>query len=146
MIVTDSDSKFRKVFISIYELLQITHHQSAPSNHNTIFVEWFNNYLNISLRIFGKERGTVRVFTTEVLMLAQTRNSIPDSGTYLSSSFLVVDREYNFPIDFSARNHLSFDITESTTKLYANDLKNLLTKSSEIFTLIIHKHCALYCE
>ena len=62
MVVTDPDSKFKKEFEEMCNLLKLKHHFSAKGNHNAILVECFNRFLNSRLRIFTTDHGTIRVF------------------------------------------------------------------------------------
>jgi hypothetical protein len=49
MVITDPDSKFKGEFKEAFTLLKIKHHISARGNHNAIFVERFNRFLNAGL-------------------------------------------------------------------------------------------------
>ena len=62
IIVTDPDSKSKKHFKDMCELMKITHHESAKGNHNAILSERINRFINEGLTIFNDERQTTQVF------------------------------------------------------------------------------------
>ena len=146
LIVTDPDSKFKKEFKSMCELLQIPHHLSSKGNHNAIIVERFNKFLNQGMRIFAEERGTPRVFLEAAETLCYAWNSAPVAGTDLSRSLLVVGREFRFPIDISNNRHLTLDVNESSVESYAKDLTSLLEKCRDVYALLISEHRAMHRE
>eukprot|EP00978_Attheya_sp_CCMP212_P005354 scaffold11988_cov59-Attheya_sp.AAC.1 len=128
------------------KLLRVRHHPVARDHHDAIFVERFNRFLNAGLRVFNNDRGTNRVFIEGALTLCYAWNSCPVTGTDLSRSLLVVGREFQFPIDFTSRYHVTYDLEVETIKLYSEDLCDLLMKCREIYTLLISEHRAMHCE
>eukprot|EP00978_Attheya_sp_CCMP212_P028517 scaffold98634_cov62-Attheya_sp.AAC.1 len=75
MIITDPDSKFKGEFKEMTKLLKLKHHLVARGNHNAIFVERFNRFLNSGLRVFNNHRGTNRVFVEGAMTLCYAWNS-----------------------------------------------------------------------
>jgi hypothetical protein len=146
MIITDADSKFKGEFAGMVKLLKVRHHPVARGHHDAIFVERFNRFLNAGLRVFNNDRGTNRVFIEGALTLCYAWNSCPVTGTDLSRSLLVVGREFQFPIDFTSRYHVTYDLEVETIKSYSEDLCELLTKCREIYTLLISEHRAMHRE
>ena len=146
LIITDADSKFKGEFKDMAELLKLKHHTVAKGNHNAIFVERFNRFLNSGLRVFNNDRGTNRVFVEGALTLCYAWNSCPVTATDLSRSLLAVGREFQFPIDFTSRYHITYDTDESQVRKYADELCDLLTKSREIYEILISEHRAMHRE
>ena len=143
MIITDPDSKFKKEFEEMCQLLKWQHHLSTKGNHNAILVERFNRFLNSSVKVFNSDHGTNRVFLEDAEMMTYAWNSAPVHGTDLSHSLLNVGREFHFPIDFTSRHHITFDVDTPEVKSFAYELTALLQKSREIYKLLIHEHrCA----
>eukprot|EP00978_Attheya_sp_CCMP212_P003451 scaffold7141_cov56-Attheya_sp.AAC.1 len=116
MIITDPDSKFKKEFKEMTKLLKLKHHLVARGNHNAIFVERFNRFLNSGLRVFNNDRGTNRVFVEGAMTLCYAWNSCPVTTTDLSRSLLTVGREFHFPIDFTTRYHNTYDTDEKVVR------------------------------
>eukprot|EP00957_Ditylum_brightwellii_P077403 5881265-Ditylum_brightwellii.AAC.1 len=69
-----------------------------------------------------------RLFVDGAHMSVHAWNSAPVIGTDISRSLLVVGREYSFPIDYTSRVELSFNVTPSDVKSYANEMLVLLEK------------------
>eukprot|EP00978_Attheya_sp_CCMP212_P032427 scaffold126525_cov63-Attheya_sp.AAC.1 len=67
-------------------------------------------------------------------------------STDLSRSLLVVEREFQFPIDVTSRYHVTYDLEVETIKSYSEDLCDLLMKCREIYTLLISEHRAMHRE
>jgi hypothetical protein len=51
MVIMDPDSKFKGEFKAAFALLKINNRISARGNHDAIFVEQFNRFLNAGLRL-----------------------------------------------------------------------------------------------
>lgn len=146
MLITDADSKFKGEFKGAAELLKIKHHEVSRGNHNAIMVERFNRFLNSSLTAFNSDRKTNRVFLEGAMMSIYAWNSAPVSGTDLSRSLLVLGREFHFPIDFTSRQHITFLVSPSAVKSYAEEMLGLLEKCQEVYKILIHEHRALHRE
>eukprot|EP00978_Attheya_sp_CCMP212_P002696 scaffold5516_cov32-Attheya_sp.AAC.2 len=129
------------------KLLRVRHHPVARGHHDAIFVERFNRFLNAGLRVFNNDRGINRVFIEGALTLCYAWNSCPVTSTDLSRSLLVVGKEFQFPIDFTSRYHVTYDLEVETIKSYSEDLLcDLLMKCRETYTLLISEHRAMHHE
>eukprot|EP00978_Attheya_sp_CCMP212_P032630 scaffold128342_cov35-Attheya_sp.AAC.1 len=128
------------------KLLKLKHHLVARGNHNAIFVERFNRFLNFGLRVFNNDRGTNRVFVEGAMTLCYTWNSCPVTTTDLSRSLLTVGREFQFPIDFTSRYHITYDMDEKVVRKYADELCDLMIKSREVYEILISEHRAMHRE
>jgi hypothetical protein len=73
-------------------------------------------------------------------------NSAPVAGTYLSQALLVLGREFHFPIDFTTRQHLTFNVLTSGIKSYAADMLDLLEKYQDVYKLLIHEQRTYHRE
>ena len=147
LVITDPDSKFKGNFKEAFNTtLKIDHHMSARGNHNAILVERFNRYLNSGLRVFAGDRDTNSVFVEGAETLTYAWNSCPVLGTDLSRSLLTVGREFHFPIDFVARRQISFSSSPNTNRKFADSLTEILTKSREIYSILITEHRAAHRE
>ena len=73
-------------------------------------------------------------------------NSAPVIGTDISRSLLVVGREFQFPIDFSADQHQMLTSSPARVSSFARDQARLLQCGREIATEIIHTHRAMHRE
>jgi hypothetical protein len=145
LIITDPDSKFKGEFKEMTKLLKLKHHLVARGNHNAIFVERFNRFLNSGLRVFNNDRGTNRVFVEGAMTLCYAWNSCPVTTTDLSRSLLTVGREFQFPIDFTSRYHISYDMDEKVVRKYAYKLCDLMIKSREIYEILISEQSIAKC-
>jgi hypothetical protein len=145
-VITDPDSKFKAVFKDTMQLLKVDHHVTAGGNHNAMLVERFNKFLNAGLRVFNNDRDTNKVFVEGAETLTYAWNFCPVLGTDLSRSLLTVGREYHFPIDFAASRKITFESSAAETKSFADGLSELLTKSREIYTILISEHRAAHRE
>eukprot|EP00978_Attheya_sp_CCMP212_P042462 scaffold259032_cov47-Attheya_sp.AAC.1 len=128
------------------KLLKLKHHLVARGNHNAIFVELFNIFLNSGLRVFNNDRDTNRVFVEGAMTLCYAWNSCPVTTTDLSRSLLTVGREFQFPIDFTSRYHITYNIDEKVVRKYADELYDLMIKSREIYEILISEHRAMHRE
>jgi hypothetical protein len=146
LLITDPDSKFKGVFANAAKLLKIKHHMTARGNHDAVLVERFNRFLNASLKVFNNDHETNRVFVEGALMAAYAWNSAPIAGTDLSRSLLVVGREFHFPIDFTSRKHITFQVDKAGIESYASDMLKLMEKSQSVYKLLIHEHRAYHRE
>jgi hypothetical protein len=129
-VITDPDSKFKGQFKEAFLVLKIHHHLSARGHHDAILVERFNPFLSAGLHVFNNDRETNRVFVEGAQTLTYACNSCPVHGTDLSRSLLTVGREFHFPIDFEANRQRSYNVTDNDKKVFADNLTNLLIKSS----------------
>ena len=144
LLVTDADSKFKGEFKIVAEILKITHHPVARGNHDPVLVKKFNRMLKSSLTIFTNDRKRTRVFVEGALMTAYAWNSAPVAGTNLSRSLVVLGQEFEFPIDFKTRQHLTFSTDPANIQSYAENVLELLEKSREVFKVLIHEHRAYH--
>jgi hypothetical protein len=69
---------------------------------------------------------------------------MPDFGTDLSRSLLVMGRQFKFPIDFVSQQTMNFETSEEGKKSFANELTTLLTTCREICTLLNSEHRAAH--
>jgi hypothetical protein len=109
-------------------------------------VERFNRFLNSSLLVFNNDRKSNRVFLEGAMMCTYAWNSAPVAGTDLSRALLVLGREFHFPIDFTTRRHLTFNIPAAGVQSYASDMLDLLEKCQEIYKLLIHEQRTYHRE
>jgi hypothetical protein len=146
LLVIDVDSKFKGEYIKAAELLKIKLHPVARGNHDAIMVERFNRFLNSSLLVFNNDRKSNRVFLEGAMMCCYAWNSAPVAGTDLSRALLVLGREFNFPIDFTTRQHLTFNVVTSDVQSYASDMLDLLEQCQHIYKLLIHEQRTYHRE
>jgi hypothetical protein len=92
------------------------------------------------------DRKSTRVFVEGALMTAYAWNSAPVAGTNLSRSLVVLGREFEFPIDFTTRQHLTFSTDTANIQSYAETMLELLEKNREVFKVLIHEHRAYHRE
>ena len=91
----------------------------ARGHHNTILVERFNCFLNSALIVFGNNRISNMVFIEGSFTSCYVWDSALVATTDLSSSLLVTGNEYHFPIDFQSRSRITYNLSESEVKSYA---------------------------
>jgi len=145
-IVVDKASAFLGEFAACARLLNINIHVLSGENHDPMIVERVNRFLNSSLEIFCGERGTNKVALEGILMALYAWNSAPVIGTDISRSMLVVGRDFQFPIDFSADEHHILTSNPAKTRAYAASQADLLTYSREIAKELINQHRAWHRE
>ena len=145
-IVVDADSKFKKEFEEVARLLQINLHQLSRGNHNGMLVERFNRFLNKALRVFVNDKDSVQTFVEGSYLSTFAWNSAPVSGTDISRSLVALGREFSFPIDFTVPQKFSLDLSPSAVESYASTLSSTLSKSREIFEILINEHRAYHRE
>ena len=73
-------------------------------------------------------------------------NSAPVPGTDISRSLIVTGREFHFPIDFSARKHLSLTSSPDKVTEFAVSQAQLLTACRLIARELVHHHRAYHRE
>ena len=145
-IVVDKDSKFRGVFADTAKLLNINLHVLSGGNHDAMIVERVNRLLNASLTIFCTERGTVRVSESGILMSLYAWNSAPVAGTDISRSLVVTGREFHFPIDFSAHEHLRLTSSPARVESFAGEQAQLLKACRAVAAELVRHHRAYHRE
>ena len=145
-IVVDKASTFRGVFAETAALLGINIHVLSGENHDPMIVERVNRFLNSSLTIFCNERGTNKVALEGILMALYAWNSAPVIGTDISRSLLVVGREFQFPIDFSADQHHILTSNPDKAHAFATSQAHLLKYCRVIAQELIHHHRAWHRE
>lgn len=145
-IVVDKDSKFRATFAQTAELLGINIHILSGENHDGMLVERVNRFLNSSLTIFCAERGSTLVAQEGILMALYAWNSAPIAGTDISRSLVVVGREFNFPIDFSADKHLYLTSSPARAKTFAGRQAVMLKASRLVAKELVMQHRAMHRE
>ena len=90
------------------------------------------------------ERGSVRVALEAILLLLYAWNSAPIPGTDLSRSLVAVGREFLFPIDISAANHLELIFSPESVQSYARTQAELLDASRDIARILLEEHRAYH--
>ena len=145
-IVIDKDSKFRGVFEQTMKLLQINLHTASGGNHDPILTERFHVFLNKSLTLFCNERDSIRTSTEGIQLCCYAWNSAPVTGTDFSRSLIVTGREFRFPIEYTPSKHINLNPSAPSIENYAQTQELLLSKSREIFKILIHEHRAMHRE
>ena len=145
-LVVDKGSAFFGEFAACARLLNVNIHVLSGENHDPMLVERICRFLNSSLEIFCGERGTNKAALEGILMALYAWNSAPVVGTDISRSLLVVGREFQFPIDFSADEHHILTSNSAKTHSYAASQADLLTYSRAVAQELIHHHRAYHRE
>lgn len=73
-------------------------------------------------------------------------NSCPIWGMDLSHSLLTMRQEFHFPVSFEANWQVSYDIMHTDKKLFAENLRDLLPNSQEVYPLLMAEHQAAHQE
>ncbi len=107
-----------------------------------MLVERVNRYLNKGLKVMANKRGSVRIAMENILLLFYAWNSAPILGTDLSSCFVALGCEFQFPINFSADKHWELTSTPATVKLYSKSLAVNLQASHEIVKILVEEQRA----
>jgi hypothetical protein len=102
--------------------------------------------LNSSIIVFNNDHKSNRVFVEGAMMCCYAWNSAPVAGTDLSRALLVLGREFHFPIDFTTRQHLTFNVTTTGIKSYAADMLDLMEKCQQVYKLLIHEQRTYHRE
>eukprot|EP00978_Attheya_sp_CCMP212_P004970 scaffold10957_cov56-Attheya_sp.AAC.3 len=76
------------------------------------------------------------------MTLCYAWNSRPVTTTDLSRSLLTVGREFQFPIDFTLRYHIIYNMDEKVVRKYADELCDLMIKSRKIYEILTSEHRA----
>jgi hypothetical protein len=144
--VLDKDSKFFGICREALDLLKINCHVLLGANHNPMFVERVNWYLNKRLCIMCNEQDLVRVALEAILLLLCAWNSCPIPGTDISRSLVAVGWEFAFPIDFSNGKHWELTLSASTVVTYLKDLAARLSACRLVAELLVEEQRAYYCK
>ncbi len=83
------------------------------------------------------ERYLVQVKMEAILLLLYAWNCAPIPGTNLSQSFIALGREFQFPIDFSAKKHYKLSSTPSTITVYSQELATWLSALRKVAKLLV---------
>jgi hypothetical protein len=145
-IIIDKDSKFRAVFEETMELLQINLHTASGGNHDPILTERFHVFLNKSLTLFCNERDSIRTAPEGIQLCCYAWNSAPVTGTDFSRSLIVTGREFRFPIEYTPSKYINLNPSPLSVENFAHIQERLLSKSREIFKILIHEHRAMHRE
>ena len=145
-LVVDKASSFLGVFAATAALLKVNIHVLSGENHDPMIVERVNRFLNAALTIFCNERATNRVALEGILMALYAWNSAPVNGTDMSRSLLVVGREFQFPIDFSADEHHILTSNPAKTHAFATTQAKLLACCRPIAMELIQHHRSYHRE
>ena len=135
-VIIDTDSKFKATFTEVLKLLQLNKREISKGNNQAMLVERFNKYLNKVMKIFNNERGTNKT----------AWNSSPITGTDISKSLLVMDREFNFPIDFATDEMFSTNNNPQIIFEYTKNLVEILSQSRDIYKILIDEHRTMHRE
>jgi hypothetical protein len=145
-IVIDKDSKFCGVFVETMKLLQINLHTASGGNHDPILTERFHVFLNKSLTLFCNERDSIRTAPEGIQLCCYAWNSAPVTGTDLSRSLIVTGREFRFPIEYTPSKAVNLNPSTNSVNNFAKTQEKILSKSREIFKILIHEHRAMHRE
>jgi hypothetical protein len=145
-IVIDKDSKFRGTFEETMQLLQINLHTASGGHHDPILTERFHVYLNRVLRLFCDERDSIRTSAEAIYLSCYAWNSAPVTGTDISRSLVVKGREFRFPIEYEANPAINLHPTTDSIERYSATQQRLLSRSREIFRILISEHRAMHRE
>jgi hypothetical protein len=102
--------------------------------------------LNSSIIIFNNNCKSNRVFVEGAMMCCYAWNAAPIAGTDLSRALLVLGREFHFPINFTTRQHLTFNVTKSGMQSYASNMLDLLEKCQQVYKLLIYEQQTYHWE
>ena len=105
-----------------------------------------NCFLNSSLTIFCNERRTNKVALEGMITALYAWNSAPVVGTDISRSLLVVGREFQFPIDFSANMHHVLTSNPVKVNSFTSDHARILSYYREVARKLIHHHRSYHRE
>ena len=140
-IAVDKDSKFCGVFTKTAKLLGINLHVLSGENpYDPMLIERVNCFLNASLTIFCNKRGMNKASQEGVLMSLYPWNSVPVPGSDISRSLIVVDQEFQFPIDLSARKPSVLTLLPGQVKSFAIDQAHLLLVCRRVAEELTHHH------
>jgi hypothetical protein len=134
------------VFEETMKLLQINIHTASGGNHDPILTERFHVFLTKSLTLFCNERGSVRTAPEGIQLSCYAWNSAPVTGTDLSRSLVVTGREFRFPIEYTPSKHIDFNPSTRSVESFAQNQEQLLSKSRDVFKILIHEHRAMHRE
>ena len=73
-------------------------------------------------------------------------DSAPVTGTDLSRSLIVTGREFRFPIEYTPSRSINLNPSTQSVENFAQNQERLLSKSREIFKILIHEHRAMHRE
>jgi hypothetical protein len=102
--------------------------------------------LNSSIIVFNNNRKSNRVFVEGAMVCCYAWNSAPVAGTDLSRALSVLGRKFHFPINFTTRQHLTFNVTKSGIQSYVGNMLDLLEKCQQVYKLLIHEQRTYHRE
>ena len=91
-LVLDDGSPFKGVLIATCEALNLNHDALIKRNHKCLTVEHFHRFLNKSITIATKARGTNDMFVPTDIAAGYTWNSAPINGTDILRSIPTIGR------------------------------------------------------
>ena len=105
-----------------------------------MLVERVNRFLNSALTIFCNEHGASLVSQEVILMSLYVWNSTPVPVTNISCSILVVGREFQFPINYSAQKHSKLTNNPEDVTTFVSERATLFSACQKVGTELIHDH------
>ncbi len=136
----DKDSKFFGVCRESLDLLKINCHILSGRNHNPMLVKRLNRYLNKGLKIMVNKQDSPQIALEALLLLIYAWNSCPVPSMDISRSLVAVEREFQFPIDFSSGKHIELMSALGTVVSYSQELPSRLGACRQIATILVEEH------
>ena len=121
-------------------------HVLSGKNHDPNIVERVNHFLNACLTVFCNEQVTNQVALEGIFMALYAWNSAPIIGIVILRSLLVIGREFQFPIDFSADKHHILTSNPAKVNAFATNQANILACGRPIAIELIHHHRSYHHE
>ena len=99
IIVVDTDSKFKKEFQLMCDILKITFWSIAKGNHKSLSVERYHRFLNKTQTIRNNDINTPLAFYTNIKTSQYAWNSAPIDETDIPRCVAAIGRDFKFPLD-----------------------------------------------
>ena len=101
LVVIDYGSPFKGSYVAMCQALNLNYDVLAKRNHKELSVEHFHRFLNKSVTIAAKERGTNDIFVLASIAAVYAWNSVPIDGTDIIRSVPAISRSLNLPLDIN---------------------------------------------
>ena len=101
LVVLDDGSPFKGAFIAMCNALSLNYDVLMKRNHKGLTIEHFHRFLNKSVTIAAKYRGTNNIFVPAGIAAGYAWNSAPIDGTDILRSIPTIGLELHFPLDFN---------------------------------------------
>ena len=101
LVVIDDGTPFKGAFVTTCQALNVNYDVLTKRNHKGLSVEHFHCFLNKSVTIATKDRGSNNLFVPVSITSVYSWNSVPIDGTSIIRSVSAIGRALHFSLNIN---------------------------------------------